>query len=64
VRIITSRFADQGAPAGTIGYVIDEHADGGIEVEVSASDGTTIAWFGAKQEDVELADRTDPTTRV
>jgi hypothetical protein len=60
VTITTSRFADQGAPAGTIACVIEDYGDGAIEVQVVPSDGTPGgAWFAAKQEDIELAERTD-----
>ena len=55
--MITSRFADFGAPARTIAYVIEKYVDGAIEVQVAGPDGG--AWFAAKQEDVELAEHTD-----
>jgi hypothetical protein len=57
VRVVTSRFEDEGVPLGTVGYVIEEYADGNLEVEVSATDGSTIAEFVAAQDDLELAEK-------
>jgi hypothetical protein len=54
VRIVTSRFESQGAPAGRHGYVIEKYPDGNYEIEVSDPDtGETIALFAATPEDVE-----------
>lgn len=56
VRVVTDRFRGSGAPAGTIGYIIEECADDALEVEVSRKDGTTIAQFVATPADLELAE--------
>jgi hypothetical protein len=56
VRVISSRFKSDGAPKGTVGYIVDKYPDGKLEVEVSGPDGTTIAQFVAVAEDLELAE--------
>ena len=56
VRVVTSRLEAEGAPIGTIGYVIEAYEDGNLEVEVSDADGSTIVQFVARQEDLELAE--------
>jgi hypothetical protein len=55
VRIVSSRHECEGAPLGTLGYVVEEYDDGNLEVEVSDATGATVAQFVARQEDVELA---------
>jgi hypothetical protein len=54
VQVVTSRLEGEGAPQGTIGYVIEEYDDGSLEVEVSGADGATFAQFVVRQEDVDL----------
>jgi len=56
VRIVTDRFRDEGAPPGTIGYVVEKWRDGVFEVEVSREDGTTIAMFSPREEELERAE--------
>lgn len=56
VRIVTARYEGEGAPLGSVGYVIEEYDDGHVEVEVSDTNGSTVAQFVARQEDVELAE--------
>lgn len=56
VRIVTARFEAEGAPLGSVGYVIDEYADGNLEVEISAGDGSTTAQFVAGQDDLALVE--------
>ncbi len=55
VRIVSDRFAKEGAPPGTLGVVIEKWPDGAVEVEVSRRDGTTIAQFSARQDELEPA---------
>lgn len=56
VRVIADRFAEIGAPAGSIGYVIERYADGALEIEVSdPSSGASLAQFVADAGDLELA---------
>src|SRR5438445_6520290 len=55
VRILSNRFREKGAPFGSIGYVIEKWADNLWEVEVSRVDGTAIARFVVRPEDIELA---------
>ena len=55
VRLKTDRYAAEGATLGALGYVIEIHPDGALEIEISASDGTTTALFVAQRDDVELA---------
>jgi hypothetical protein len=53
VRLVTDRFADAGAPEGSIGYVIEKY-DRASEVEVSDPlTGETVAQFVAQDSDLE-----------
>lgn len=54
IRLTTDRFLHEGVGKGAIGFILDVENDGYI-VEFSRPDGTTIAWFGVKFEDVEPA---------
>jgi hypothetical protein len=55
VRLTTDRYlGSEGVGKGAVGFVLDVYDDGYI-VEFSRSDGTTIAWFFLKPEDIELA---------
>lgn len=56
VRIVSERFRDQGVPPGTIGYIIEKWEESVFEVEVSREDGTTVAQFVAREDDLELAE--------
>ncbi len=57
VRVVTDRFVDDGAPSGSIGYVIERYEDGALEVEVSDPlTGETVAQFVAASEDLERAE--------
>lgn len=56
VRVVSDRFAGENAPAGTLGYIIDEYDDGAYEIEVSnPATGETIAQFAARADDLEPA---------
>lgn len=55
VRIVTDRFADDGAPRGFIGYIIEVYPDNKFEVEVSNDQGTSIAQFVANADELESA---------
>jgi hypothetical protein len=59
VEIGTDRFASEGAPRGTVGYVIERWNDGALEVEVMRSDGSTAAQFVAQPCDLHLASATE-----
>jgi hypothetical protein len=66
VRLTTDRFLSKGVGRGAIGFILDVYEDG-YEVEFSRPDGTTIAWFAVKSEDIEpapeiLAASSDRTT--
>ena len=56
VRLVTDRYSQEGAPMGSIGYVIERHSDDAYEVEVSDEQGTTIAQFVAQSSDLEPAE--------
>jgi len=56
VRVVSDRFRDEGAPPGSIGYIIEKWEESVFEVEVSREDGTTIAQFVAKEDELELAE--------
>ena len=56
VRVATDRFSSSGVPRGSVGYVIERHADGALEVEFSdAHTGTTWATVVADPSDLRLA---------
>jgi hypothetical protein len=56
VRILGNRLELEGAPAGTVGYVIERYADGALEVEVSnPATGETIAMVVATESELEHA---------
>ena len=52
VRLVTDRFAKEGATRGMVGYVIEVYPDGNYEVEFSDKDGTTVAQIVAGDEDL------------
>ncbi len=54
VRLITDRYLSKGVGRGDIGFILVVYDDA-YEVEFSRTDGTTIAWFAVKPEDVEPA---------
>lgn len=54
VRLVTNRFANEGAPKGTLGFVIEKYPNGDLEIEVTAPDGSTHAQFVARIEDIEF----------
>jgi hypothetical protein len=54
VRLTTDCYVNKGVGRGAIGIILDVYDDG-YEVEFSRPDGTTIAWFAVRPEDVELA---------
>lgn len=51
VRLLTDRYRDQGVAAGATGTILDVYDDA-YEVEFSRSDGSTIAWFAVRQDEV------------
>jgi hypothetical protein len=53
---LSDRFAPEGAPLGTYGFVIETFRDGAYMVEVSDEFGVDIALFVARDEDLELAE--------
>jgi len=56
VRLITDKYASKGIISGDIGYVHEDYGDGCFEVEFSDPNGTTIALFAFRKEDLELVD--------
>jgi len=53
VEIRTDRFAEEGAPKGSIGYVIERHSDDALEVEISnPASGETVATVIATTRDL------------
>jgi len=53
VRLLTDRYQERGVSAGAVGAILDIYGDEAYEVEFSRRDGTTIAWFAVKQDEVE-----------
>ena len=54
VRLVTDDYAGKGVSRGAIGFILEAHSDGYV-VEFSRPDGTTIAWFAVRPDDVEPA---------
>jgi hypothetical protein len=54
VRLVTDRYLSEGVGKGAIGFILDVYDDG-YEVEFPRPDGTNIAWFAVKPEDIEPA---------
>lgn len=52
VRLLSDRYQSEGVEAGAVGVVLDVYNDA-YEVEFSREDGTTIAWFAVRQDEVE-----------
>jgi hypothetical protein len=53
VEIVTDRYAEAGAPKGSIGVVVDDWADGSNDVEVSdPKSGEVIARFRAAADEI------------
>ena len=56
VMVITDRFTAEGAPPGSVEYVIESYQDGAYEVEVSDREtAETVAQFVADPADLEAA---------
>jgi hypothetical protein len=55
VRLTSDRYAADGARRGDVGYIVEVYEDGAFEIEISASDGTTVALFAAQPDEVEPA---------
>ena len=59
VRLTTDRYAERGVGIGSGGTIVLVH-DSAYEVEFSRPDGSTIAWFAVRPEELELvADEPD-----
>lgn len=54
VRLTTDDYVHQGVSRGAIGVIVHVFADAYL-VEFSRPDGTTIAWFAVRPEDIEAA---------
>jgi hypothetical protein len=59
VRVTTDRYAADGARLGDVGYIVEVYDDGAFEVEISATDGSTVAIFAAQPDEVEAAPERD-----
>ena len=53
VQLLTDRYRDRGVSVGAIGAILDVYGAETYEVEFSREDGSTIAWFAVKQDDVK-----------
>ncbi len=53
VQLLTDRYRDRGVSVGAIGTILDVYGAEAYEVEFSREDGSTIAWFAVKQDDVK-----------
>jgi hypothetical protein len=58
VCITSNQFSQDGAPAGSIGYIIECYEDGAFEVEVSdPATGRTVAQVVVGPEELEAVTR-------
>lgn len=56
-RVTTDRFHSEGAPCGSLGYMIEKYSDEAFEVEISySSTGATLALIVATPEEFERVD--------
>jgi hypothetical protein len=53
VRIRSSRHTSEGAPQGSLGYIIESFDDGAYEVEISDLDGVTLAQIVVRPDEIE-----------
>ena len=53
VQLLTDCYRDRGVSAGAIGTILDVYGAEAYEVEFSREDGSTIAWFAVKQDEVK-----------
>ncbi len=56
IQLVTDSYQDRGVSSGAIGIILEVYGDEAYEVEFSREDGTTIAWFAVKQNEVKLYD--------
>lgn len=56
IELVTDSYQDRGVSSGAIGIILEVYGDEAYEVEFSCEDGTTIAWFAVKQNEVKLYD--------
>jgi hypothetical protein len=65
VLILSDRFADEGAPRGSMGYVIETYGDDAFEVEVSDSrTGESRAQFVATATELEASPEAGPSLQT
>ncbi|RUT04962.1 hypothetical protein DSM106972_037830 [Dulcicalothrix desertica PCC 7102] len=62
IQLITERYQDRGVSIGAIGTILEVYGQDAYEVEFSRSDGTTIAWFAVKQNEVKPYSESTSTT--
>ncbi|OQY51615.1 MAG: hypothetical protein DRR08_05375 [Candidatus Parabeggiatoa sp. nov. 2] len=60
IRLISSRYQEEGLSKGAIGYIIETYDDGAYEVEFSAPDGTTIAQLVLEEDEIQRAELPNP----
>ncbi len=53
VQLLTDCYRDRGVSVGAIGTILDVYGAEAYEVEFSREDGSTIAWFAVKQDEVK-----------
>ncbi len=52
VQLLTNRYQDKQVQAGDIGVILEVYDHEAYEIEFSRADGTTIAWFAIRQDEV------------
>jgi Domain of unknown function (DUF4926) len=55
VCLLSDKYFDEGVGAGALGYVIEIHHDGALEVEFSDEDGITIAQLVLNESELQVA---------
>lgn len=56
VRLRTDRYRDRGVEDGAFGVIVDVYGEDAYEIDFVGPDGTSIAWFAVKSDEVEPAD--------
>jgi len=53
VKLVSDKYKGEGAPSGSIGYIIEVYPDGNYEVEFSGPNGVSYAQIVAAENELE-----------
>jgi hypothetical protein len=60
VELLTNKYEERGVSKGSRGIILDVYNEQAYEVEFFLPDGTTIAWFSVRQDEVREYNETLP----